>query len=308
MSAPRQSAKAAPARKGTRPLPPQVNKVGINDLIDVLALGLRDFRAAPTYDLFFAGIYAVGGWVLVLMLMAFELPYLVYPLAAGFALIAPFIASGFYVVSQRLETPPEDGSSPLSWGIVLGTVKSMFSHELGWMALVTGFSLFFWMDIAALLSFGFMGFQFFGFRELINEIFTTPTGWLFLVVGNTAGAAIAAVAPKKPDPVTGEERFRLILDARYLNEYVQRFVFEMETLGSRRHKLRPGDWMTSIDLKSGYWHLGIHPEHHKYFGFSHQLPSREKKAFWTSGALSAAKITTAASSMSRRLGPQSGTR
>ena len=67
----------------------------------------------------------------------------------------------------------------------------MFSHELGWMALVTGFSLFFWMDIAALLSFGFMGFQFFGFRELINEIFTTPTGWLFLLVGNTAGAAIA---------------------------------------------------------------------------------------------------------------------
>ena len=109
-----------------------------------------------------------------------------------------------------------------------------------------------------------------------------------------------AVAPKKPDPVTGEERFRLILDARYLNEYVQRFVFKMETLGSRRHKLRPGDWMTSIDLKSGYWHLGIHPEHHKYFGFSHQLPSREKKAFWTSGALSAAKIAEQRRKLPRR--------
>ncbi|HBC09616.1 MAG TPA: hypothetical protein DC046_18845 [Rhodospirillaceae bacterium] len=190
MTAP--SVNAAPTtRRGTRPPPPQVNRVGVNDLIDVLALGLRDFRAAPAYDLFFAGIYAVGGWVLILMLFAFDLPYLVYPLAAGFALIAPFIASGFYVISRHLEDPAPNDGAALSWGIVLGTVKSMFSHELGWMALVTGFSLFFWMDIAALLSFGFMGFQFFGFRELINDIFTTPSGWLFLVVGNAAGALIA---------------------------------------------------------------------------------------------------------------------
>ncbi len=182
---------ATPARRGTRPPPPQVNKVGVGDLIDVLALGLQDFRAAPAYDIFFAGIYAVGGWILVLMLFAFDLPYLVYPLAAGFALIAPFIASGFYVISKRLEDPAPNREATLSWGIVLGSVKSMFSHELGWMALVTGFSLFFWMDIAALLSFGFMGFQFFGFRELINEIFTTPSGWLFLMVGNAAGAIIA---------------------------------------------------------------------------------------------------------------------
>lgn len=178
-----------PASSGPKRLP-EVNAVGINDLIEVLALGLRDFRTAMRYDLFFAAIYAVGGWVLVLMLMAFDLPYLVYPLAAGFALIAPFIASGFYIVSKRLETPPADGPV-LSWKIVLGTVKSMFGHELGWMALVTGFSLFFWMDIAAIMSFGFMGFQFFGFEELITDIFTTPTGWLFLLVGNTAGALIA---------------------------------------------------------------------------------------------------------------------
>ena len=36
-----------------------------------------------------------------------------------------------------------------------------------------------------------MGFQFFGFRELIYDIFTTPSGWLFLMVGNAAGALIA---------------------------------------------------------------------------------------------------------------------
>lgn len=163
-----------------------VNDVGIDDLLEALAAGLRDFRAAPVYGLFFAGVYTVGGWILILLLLHFKLPYLVYPLAAGFALIAPFVASGFYVVSQRLE----DGQ-PLSWRIVFGVVKTMFSRDLGWMALVTGFSLFIWMDIAALLSFGFMGFQLFSFSELVDIIFTTPSGLLFLVVGNSVGAVIA---------------------------------------------------------------------------------------------------------------------
>ena len=170
---------------------PQVNTVTINDLLEILAVGLRDFRAAPTYGLFFAGIYVIGGWLLVLLLLYFDLPFLVYPLAAGFALVAPFIASGFYVVSQHLENDPEEVEQVLSWSIVFGTVKSMLSRDLGWMALVTGFSLFIWMDIAALLLFGFAGFQFFSFSDLINTILTTPTGWLFLLVGNAAGAIIA---------------------------------------------------------------------------------------------------------------------
>ncbi|MBL4756326.1 MAG: DUF2189 domain-containing protein [Rhizobiales bacterium] len=164
----------------------EIQTVTVDDLLDVLALGLRDFKAAPAYGLFFSGIYAVGGWVLILMLIEFDLPFLVYPLAAGFALIAPFIASGFYVVSSQLEK-----SEPLSWSIVFGTVKSMFDRDLGWMALVTGFSLFIWMDIAALMSFGFMSFQSYSFTELLGIILTTPVGWAFLIIGNTAGAVIA---------------------------------------------------------------------------------------------------------------------
>lgn len=185
------AADTAPEEQFQRTQLPQVNKVTISDLLDVLAMGLRDFHAAPAYGLFFSGIYVGGGWVLILFLLYFDLPYLVYPLAAGFALIAPFIASGFYVVSQHLEKGREEGRQSLSWKIVFGTVKMMFSRDLGWMALVTGFSLFIWMDIAALLSFGFMGMKFFSFSDLLDIVFTTPAGWLFLLVGNTAGALIA---------------------------------------------------------------------------------------------------------------------
>lgn len=164
----------------------EIRTVTVDDLLEVLALGLRDFRAAPAYGLFFSGIYTVGGWLMILMLIEFDLPYLVYPLAAGFALIAPFVASGFYAVSSRREK-----SDPLSWRIVFATVRSMFSRDLGWMALVTGFSLFIWMDIAAILSFAFLGLQAFSFDRVFDIVFTTPAGWAFLVIGHTAGALIA---------------------------------------------------------------------------------------------------------------------
>lgn len=180
-------ATAPPLARAKKPV---LNRVSLNDLLEVLGMGLRDFSSAPLYGLFFSGIYTVGGWLLILLLLYFDLPALVYPLAAGFALIAPFIASGFYVVSQQLEMST-NGSAALSWGLVFRTLRSMFDRDLGWMALVTGFSLFMWMDIAALLSFGFMGFQLFSFAELQDLIFNTPAGWLFLVVGNTVGAAIA---------------------------------------------------------------------------------------------------------------------
>jgi len=156
------------------------------DLLEAMAAGLRDFRAAPRYDLAFGSIHTVGGWVLILLLLEFDLPFLVYPLAAGFALIAPFVAGSFYAISRSLER-----GEPLSWRGIAGPVWRAAKSDLGWMALVTGFSLFIWMDIAALLFFGFLGLNALSLTELPRLIFTTPAGLLFLVIGNTVGAAIA---------------------------------------------------------------------------------------------------------------------
>ncbi len=165
---------------------PAVRPLAIADVGEVLAAGLRDFRAAPLYGLVIGGVYALGGWVLILLLLYFGLPYLVYPLAAGFAFIAPFIATAFYAVSRCLEQ-----DEALSWGRILGSVRHAAGRDLGWMALVTGFLLFIWMDIAALLFFGFLGLKSFSAAELLTEIFTTPMGLLFLAIGNGVGAAIA---------------------------------------------------------------------------------------------------------------------
>ena len=174
----------------TRSSTPALNSVSLADIGDVFVAGMRDFAQAPLYGLFFSSIYVFGGWFLILLLFNGH-PYLVYPLAAGFAFIAPFVASGFYAISQRLECVRNGAAESLAWGDMLHAVRAMFSRDLGWMALVTGFSFFIWMDIAAFLSFAFVDFQIFKFSELANLIFTTPSGWIFLLAGNAIGAVLA---------------------------------------------------------------------------------------------------------------------
>jgi len=165
---------------------PVVRKVTIGDLLEVLAAGLRDFRRAPLHGMALGGVYAAGGWLLILMLIRFDLPFLVYPLAAGFALVAPFIATGFYAVSACLER-----GEKVSWLAVHRSVRHASNWDLGWMALVTGFAFFIWMDIAALLFFGFLGLNALSSENFILNILTTPAGLMFLVIGNAVGAVIA---------------------------------------------------------------------------------------------------------------------
>jgi uncharacterized membrane protein len=164
---------------------PEVRTVTIDDLIEVLGEGLSDFRTAPKYGLFFAGLYVAAGWLLIALLFYFGLPYLAYPLAMGFALIAPFAGVAFYAVSEHIEN-----DKPLSWGSIFAAIKKSFAHDVRWMALVTGFALVIWMDIAAFLFFGLMGFNGIG-PDFLEKLFTTPTGLTFVVLGNVSGALIA---------------------------------------------------------------------------------------------------------------------
>ena len=178
-------AQAASGPAIARPAP-LVRELKRNDLWDALILGWRDFKRAPQYGLFFGMLYAAGGWSIVLLATVSGLYYLAYPLAAGFAIVAPFICAGLYEVSRRLERGDD-----VSWSDVFGAIRNGGKRDLGWMALVTTFTFFIWMDISIFLYAMFFGMKAPSPWALIVEIATTQHGLVFLAVGNLVGACIA---------------------------------------------------------------------------------------------------------------------
>ncbi|NIA70673.1 DUF2189 domain-containing protein [Pelagibius litoralis] len=175
---------------GERPkAAPQVLTIGAGDIVDALGQGLRDFRAAPRFGLFFGGVYALGGMLIVLTASALGMSYISYPLAVGFALIGPFVAVGLYEVSRRREA-----GEALDWPGVLGVVFAQRKRELGWMAFVSLFVLVVWMYQVRILIALFIGLRAPTTMDaFVSVVLGTPEGLMFLAIGHVIGAAMALV-------------------------------------------------------------------------------------------------------------------
>src|SRR5262244_3804872 len=82
---------------------PAVRTITLVDLRDALAKGVDDFWAMPTHVIFLSLIYPVVGIALGSATFGYDVVPLLFPLAAGFALIGPFAAIGLYELSRRRE-------------------------------------------------------------------------------------------------------------------------------------------------------------------------------------------------------------
>ncbi|UZE48779.1 DUF2189 domain-containing protein [Rhodopseudomonas sp. P2A-2r] len=167
---------------------PVVRRITAADIAESLGEGLRDFQAAPLFGLAFGALYVAGGIAILLSLTAFGMVYLAYPLAAGFALIGPFVAVGLYEVSRQREA----GQRP-SWRGIWATVKTR--SEIGWMAFVTLFVFLIWMYQVRLLIAVLLGLNasFASLPEFITVVLTTNEGLVFLALGNLVGAALSLI-------------------------------------------------------------------------------------------------------------------
>ncbi len=169
--------------------PPILNEVTFSDIGAALRAGIRDFRRAPAFGLFFSALMVLGGILIWLELAVQEREYWVIVLALGFPLLAPFLAVGLYEVSRRLEA-----AEPLEWPAILGVVFDQRHRQFPSMAAMMIMFFLFWLFLAHVIFAVFMGLQ------PITNIFSdwqqtllTRNGLTMLAVGMLVGAVLAFV-------------------------------------------------------------------------------------------------------------------
>ena len=160
--------------------------LSLGDLRRALGAGWRDFAKCPGYGLFFGSIFVASGIFLYLALFRWNEAEWLIPAAAGFPLLAPFVAVGLYEVSRRREA-----GLPVTWGAVLGAVRGRGDDQLLMMGgyIFVGFT--FWMILAHGIFAIFLAESGIGSESL--AIFRTTAGLAMLAVGAVVGGIVAYV-------------------------------------------------------------------------------------------------------------------
>ena len=70
-------------------------------------------------------------------------------------------------------------------------------------------------------------------------------------------------------------KWRPILDPSHLNLFLAPGTFKMETPETIRLSLQQGQWITSLDINSAYFHIPISPRSRKYFRFHLKSPTSQ---------------------------------
>ncbi len=165
-----------------------IRKAELADLRAALIAGWRDFRTAPSYGLFFAGVYVAGGLFLYWVLVTADQIWWTIPITLGFPLLGPLAAVGLYEVSRRLEA-----GKPLGWGAVLGVIFRQKDRQIPWIAAIIVIFFLFWNFLGHMIFALFLGLSTMTNVSSSFGVFLTPHGLAMLAVGSIVGAGFAFV-------------------------------------------------------------------------------------------------------------------
>lgn len=169
---------------------PRVRRIGFADLRDALRKGVDDFNAMPSHWLFLGLIYMVVGIAVGRLAFGYEVFPLLYPAAAGFAILGPFAAIGLYELSRRREmgrdtfwTHAFDVRHSPSFKAILALGGILLLMFVVWVSIAHSMYL---------SRFGYGAHATLG--ELLRDVFTTPQGRELLLLGNLIGLGFAVLA------------------------------------------------------------------------------------------------------------------
>lgn len=168
---------------------PVVNAIDGSDLTLALRRGTDDFLAMPTHALFIGLLYPLVGIVLATYAFGIEALPLLFPLAAGFALIGPFAAVGLYELSRRREQGLSTdwayafaGLSRPAAGGLIGVGLLLAVVFVAWLVAASGIYRALYGDAVPVSGLDF-----------VRDVLTTPRGWALIAIGNLVGFAFSLV-------------------------------------------------------------------------------------------------------------------
>ena len=169
---------------------PVIREITLSDLSDALRLGWEDFKAVPSHAIILCVIYPVLGLVLARAVLGYSVLPLLFPLAAGFALLGPFAALGLYELSRRRER----GEQPSAWDALDVLRSPSFGAMLGLGTLLLALFVT-WIATAQAIYVAVFGYEAAAeIPDFATRVLTTTQGWWLIIVGCGVGFLFAVVA------------------------------------------------------------------------------------------------------------------
>lgn len=165
---------------------PVVRRPTLEDLTIALSKGWADFKAAPTFGLIVGGFYTFGGLLILYVVSALGYGFLGFPIMAGFALIGPYAAIALYEVSRLRER-----GERVSWEAMAKDLTPGVMRECSYLGILLIFLLAIWLKSGAVVYAIFFGMHLLSLPAFMEALFSTSSGYGFLMLGHVIGAGFA---------------------------------------------------------------------------------------------------------------------
>ena len=169
---------------------PVVRTITPRDLRVALHKGFDDFWAMPTHVIFLSLIYPIIGLLLAFATLNYNLLPILYPLAAGFALLGPVAALGLYELSRRRELGRDT-----TWVHAFDVIHSPSLPAIGALGMLLLLLFVVWVTAADQIYTAFFGaFAPATWSAFTDNVLSTDAGRKLIVVGNLTGLGFAIAA------------------------------------------------------------------------------------------------------------------